>query len=443
MTVSAAATFIAVGNTSFDDWPRLTSSLGCTRRPSPRAPPRISEARLASTSLTFMLVCVPEPVCQTASGNSPSCRPASASSAAATMASAVFAGSLASSTFTCADARLTISSARMSAGGIFSVEMRKNCERALRLRAPQVLVRHFDRSEGVALGAGGLSGHRSSGRFCVLYGRVSGRLSESLSGRVSQILPLYRQWSPRPESMRFAEGVGVGYFACFGRARSRRICPEASPIRRALSAIRKGITCHAGTTWGDSIMFGRHGARIAAVATVILWTFAEAAFAQQIEVLWLGHATFRITSTTGKVIVIDPFLKKNPRTPAKYKDLAALGKVDLILVTHGHPDHVERSSRAGEAHRCDRRRPPMSLVNNLVALGLLDGSKPIAMNKGGTVTPLGPGIKVHMVPAEHSSSVDLAVIKPETTGPRTIPRRRSGGRLCDRIRERIQDLSHR
>ena len=125
VTVSAAATFIAVGKTSFDDWPRLTSSLGCTRRPSPRAPPRISEARLASTSLTFILVCVPEPVCQTASGNSPSCRPASPSSAAATMASAVFADRMPSSTFTCADARLTISSARMSAGGIFSVEMRK------------------------------------------------------------------------------------------------------------------------------------------------------------------------------------------------------------------------------------------------------------------------------------------------------------------------------
>ena len=89
----AAATFIAVGNTSLDDWPRLTSSLGCTRRPSPRAPPSNSEARLASTSLTFMLVCVPEPVCQTASGNSSAWPPASASSAAAMMASAFFASS--------------------------------------------------------------------------------------------------------------------------------------------------------------------------------------------------------------------------------------------------------------------------------------------------------------------------------------------------------------
>jgi L-ascorbate metabolism protein UlaG (beta-lactamase superfamily) len=60
------------------------------------------------------------------------------------------------------------------------------------------------------------------------------------------------------------------------------------------------------------------------------------------------------------------------------------------------------------------------LGNNLVALGLLDGSKTIAMNKGGTVAPLGPGIKVHMVAAEHSSSVDLVAIKPDTTGVRHI-----------------------
>jgi L-ascorbate metabolism protein UlaG (beta-lactamase superfamily) len=60
------------------------------------------------------------------------------------------------------------------------------------------------------------------------------------------------------------------------------------------------------------------------------------------------------------------------------------------------------------------------LVNNLVSLGLLDGAKAIFMNKGGTVAPLGPGIKVHMVPADHSSSVDLPAIKPDATGVRHI-----------------------
>lgn len=149
----------------------------------------------------------------------------------------------------------------------------------------------------------------------------------------------------------------------------------------------------------------------------MLLMFAGVALAQQVEVLWLGHSTFRITSTTGKVIVIDPFLKKNPRAPAKYKDLKALGKVDLILVTHGHGDHI--SDLRELAKMTDATVVAnFELGNNLVALGMLDGSKTIAMNKGGTVAPLGPGIKVHMVPAEHSADADLPAIKSETAGVR-------------------------
>ena len=50
---------------------RSTTARGSRRRSdapgasAPRSPPSSSDARLASTSLTFMLVCVPEPVCQT------------------------------------------------------------------------------------------------------------------------------------------------------------------------------------------------------------------------------------------------------------------------------------------------------------------------------------------------------------------------------------------
>jgi len=154
-------------------------------------------------------------------------------------------------------------------------------------------------------------------------------------------------------------------------------------------------------------------------ALVIAWVamvFVPATFAQQGEVLWLGHSTFRITSPGGKVIVIDPFLQRNPRTPARYKDPAALGKVDLILVTHGHPDHIidlpELAKLTGATVIAN-----FELSRQLIALGLVDRAKSIQMNKGGTVSPLGPGIKIHMVPAEHSSSLDMELMKPDEKYP--------------------------
>ena len=77
-------------------------------------------------------------------------------------------------------------------------------------------------------------------------------------------------------------------------------------------------------------------------AAMSLTLAVEPAWAQaaKAEVLWLGQAATKITTLTGKVIVIDPFLVNNPKTPPDYKNLDKLGKVDVILVTHGHGDHT-------------------------------------------------------------------------------------------------------
>jgi L-ascorbate metabolism protein UlaG (beta-lactamase superfamily) len=157
-----------------------------------------------------------------------------------------------------------------------------------------------------------------------------------------------------------------------------------------------------------------------AIFSFVLTT--EFGVAAQVEVLWLGHATTRITSVNGKVIVIDPFLKMNPKTPLKYKDLNALGKVDLILVTHGHGDHTKD---LGDLARLTGATVVgnWELIRNLGALGVIDASKSIAMNKGGTVAPLDRGIKVHMVPAEHSSGFTLPPLglrDPESKQPTDI-----------------------
>src|SRR5207249_4320911 len=58
------------------------------------------------------------------------------------------------------------------------------------------------------------------------------------------------------------------------------------------------------------------------------------------EIQWLGQAATKITTPGGKVIVIDPWLTTNPKTPAQYKNLDALGKVDLILGTHARGEPV-------------------------------------------------------------------------------------------------------
>lgn len=142
------------------------------------------------------------------------------------------------------------------------------------------------------------------------------------------------------------------------------------------------------------------------LAAAIPLLLAEVLPAAQIEVLWLGHSTTRITSAAGKIIVIDPFLRKNPKAPLEYKDLKALGAVDLILVTHGHPDHVSDLKELAEMTGA-KVIANYEYANQLKKLGMLESAKTIPMNKGGMVTPLGQGVKIHMVPAEHSSSVDL------------------------------------
>ena len=122
----------------------------------------------------------------------------------------------------------------------------------------------------------------------------------------------------------------------------------------------------------------------------------------KIEVLWLGQAAFRITTMTGKVIVIDPWLTTNPKTPAQYKDLKNLGKVDVVLLTHGHFDHSFNAAELAKLNKVRLYAPP-GLKDTLVSIGEIPAELAPGMNKSGIVTPLGPEIKFNMVRAEHSS----------------------------------------
>jgi L-ascorbate metabolism protein UlaG (beta-lactamase superfamily) len=122
------------------------------------------------------------------------------------------------------------------------------------------------------------------------------------------------------------------------------------------------------------------------------------------ELLWLGQASFRIKSPGGKVIVVDPWLINGPKAPAAYKqDLGALGRVDLLLVTHGHVDHLGDAPAIAKLNNTILYGPA-DMVTPLITLGMLPANLGHRFNKSGSVTPL-PGIKVTAVKAEHSSLI--------------------------------------
>jgi L-ascorbate metabolism protein UlaG (beta-lactamase superfamily) len=110
-------------------------------------------------------------------------------------------------------------------------------------------------------------------------------------------------------------------------------------------------------------------------------------------VTWLGHATLLFDAPNGRRVLVDPWLG-NPSCPPEFKNV---GQIDLILVTHGHSDHIEDAADIA-------RQTGAAVVGNFEVCTWLGqkGVKNIRpMNKGGTQEF--DGNKVSMVHALHSS----------------------------------------
>lgn len=131
--------------------------------------------------------------------------------------------------------------------------------------------------------------------------------------------------------------------------------------------------------------------------------------AQETRVRWFGHAAFSITTPGGKVLLIDPWLK-NPSNPeaGEGKDaLASVPKVDYILLTHGHRDHV------GDAVEIARKTGAVLVSNPELAANMVkladfppkQAQGDAIMGIGGEVQIADGEVTVAMTPAVHSSSV--------------------------------------
>lgn len=112
------------------------------------------------------------------------------------------------------------------------------------------------------------------------------------------------------------------------------------------------------------------------------------------EIQWLGHSAFRLTAE-GKTVLIDPYFSGNPKFPADAEK--AFGKVDHIVVTHGHGDHLGDTLRLAKAHNAQ----VVSIFEIAHWLGTQGHENCVPMNIGGTVTA-GP-LSFTMVNALHSA----------------------------------------
>jgi L-ascorbate metabolism protein UlaG (beta-lactamase superfamily) len=114
------------------------------------------------------------------------------------------------------------------------------------------------------------------------------------------------------------------------------------------------------------------------------------------SITWLGHSTVLVKTPKGTNVLIDPFMAHNPTYP---KGFALPEKIDYILLTHGHMDHMADAVPVAE-----RLGSTIVAIHELAEYVAKKGAKStIGMNLGGTVEL--DDVSATMVEAKHSAGV--------------------------------------
>lgn len=132
-----------------------------------------------------------------------------------------------------------------------------------------------------------------------------------------------------------------------------------------------------------------------------------AAAAGVTEITWYGHSAFKVTTPSGKVLLIDPWLA-NPANPKGKEILASLDKADQILLTHAHGDHigntVEIAKKTGAKliASADLSKAMVKYAGFPANQAEFSG----VGNIGGTIPLLNGEVRITFTHALHSSGLD-------------------------------------
>lgn len=142
------------------------------------------------------------------------------------------------------------------------------------------------------------------------------------------------------------------------------------------------------------------------IFALLLALFASPAFAQgkgkgKTEVTWYGHAAFVVKTPGGTTLAIDPWID-NPANKDKGA-IEKIAKLDYILISHGHFDHVGDSVALQK--RTDAKIIASSeLGGQLVAAGVPKEAAGFdTVGNAGGVLRLTDEVSVAFVQAVHSS----------------------------------------
>jgi L-ascorbate metabolism protein UlaG (beta-lactamase superfamily) len=113
---------------------------------------------------------------------------------------------------------------------------------------------------------------------------------------------------------------------------------------------------------------------------------------------WYGHSCLEIETEGGRRIVSDPGVS-NPKSPKRADEI---DRCDVLLVSHGHFDHLDVGDVLGIASRLRPAWPCIHELSLWAGRRLPGGMDQVTgMNKGGTFDAGGLGVT--MVHADHSA----------------------------------------